>query len=57
MIKYDIHQRKSLQLHTQRQYLGCGGGVHMSLNDIIKSEYSIISLTELENDFLPKMEV
>jgi len=29
----------------------------MSLNDIIKSEYSIISLTELENDFLPKMEV
>jgi len=29
----------------------------MSLSDIIKSAYSIISLTELENDSLPKMEV
>jgi len=57
MIKDEIHQRKSQQLHTQRQFLGCGGGVHMNLSDIIKSAYSVDSLTELEDDSLLKMEV
>jgi len=57
MIKYDIHQGMSLQLHTQRHFLGCGGGVHKSLSDIIKSVYIIDSLTELENDSLAKVEI
>jgi len=56
MIKYDIHQMKSLQLHTQRRFLGCGGDVHMSLSDIIKSAYSIDSLTEMAGDSLAKIE-